>query len=75
MKDKKRSIDCIKHGVIDKFIVTLIITILFEIIAKPLIQLFALSVESTVKFIDVYEKATRIASTGYIFIGFIVAIQ
>ncbi len=75
MKDKKRSIDCIKYGIIDTFIVTIIITILFEIIAKPLSQLFALSGESTVELIDVCEKATRIASIGYIFMGCTVAIQ
>ncbi len=75
MKDKNRSKDCIKYGIIDTLIVTIIITILFEIIAKPLSQLFALSGGSTAELIDVCERATRIASIGYIFMGFTVAVQ
>lgn len=75
MKDKERSNDCIKYGIIDTFIVTLIITILFEIIANPISKLFALSGDSTKELISVCEKATRIASIGYIFMGFSVAVQ
>lgn len=75
MKDKTRSKECIKYGIIDTLIVTIVITILFEIIARPLAQLFALSGGSTVELIDVCEKATRIASLGYIFMGISVAIQ
>ena len=75
MKDKKRSLDCIKYGVLDTFIVTLIITAIFEIAANPLSKLFALSGGSTKGLIPVCEKATRIASIGYVFIGFSVAVQ
>lgn len=75
MKDKNRSKDCIKYGIVDTFIVTVVITILFEIIAKPLSQLFALFGGSTAELIELCEKATRIASIGYIFMGFTVAIQ
>lgn len=75
MKDKERSKDCIKYGIIDTFIVTLVITILFEIIANPLAKLFALSGGSSSELISVCEKATRIASIGYIFMGFSVAVQ
>ncbi len=75
MKDKERCKDCIKYGIVDTLIVTLIITILFEIIANPLSKLFALSGGSTSKLISVCEKATRIASTGYLFMGFSVAVQ
>ncbi len=75
MKDKNRSKECIKYGIIDTFVVTILITILFEIIAKPLSQLFALSGDSTAELIDVCEKATRIASIGYVFMGFSVAVQ
>lgn len=75
MRDKKRSMDCIKYGIIDTFIVTVVITVLFEIIAKPLSQLFALSGGSTAELIDVCEQATRIASVGYAFMGFTVAVQ
>lgn len=75
MKDKERCKDCIKYGIVDTLIVTLIITILFEIIANPLSRLFALSGGSTSKLISVCEKATRIASIGYLFMGFTVAVQ
>ena len=75
MGDKQRSIDCVKYGIIDTIIVALAITILFEIIANPLSKLFALSGGSTAELISVCEKATRIASIGYIFMGFNVAVQ
>ncbi len=75
MRNKERCKACIKYGVIDTFIVTVIITILFEIIAKPLAQLFALTATSTSELIEVCEMATRIASIGYVFMGFSVAVQ
>lgn len=75
MSDKKRSLECVKYGIIDSCIVALVITIIFEIIAKPLSQLFALSGGSTVELIDVCEKAVRIASVGYVFMAISVAIQ
>lgn len=75
MRDKTRSKQCIKYGVVDTLIVTIIITILFEIIAMPLSKLFALSGGSTSELIKVCERATRIASLGYIFMGFSVAVQ
>lgn len=75
MKDKERSKECIKYGIVDTLIVMAIITILFEIIANPLSKLFALTGDSTIELISVCEKATRIASIGYIFMGFSVAVQ
>ena len=75
MKDKKRIDDCIKYGIIDTFIVTLILTILFEILAKPLASLFGLSGGSTTEIIAICGTAIRIASLGYIFMGFSVALQ
>lgn len=73
--NKERSKESIKYGVIDTVIVSLVITILFEIIARPLAKLFALSNTSSLELIDVCEKAIRIASLGYIFMGFSVASQ
>lgn len=73
--NKERSKESIKYGVIDTLIVSLVITILFEIIARPLAKLFALSNTSSLELIDVCEKAIRIASLGYIFMGFSVASQ
>lgn len=75
MKDKERIDDCIKYGIIDTFIVTLILTAIFEVFAKPLSNLFGLSGESTVEIINVCKTALRIASIGYIFMGFSIAVQ
>lgn len=75
MKDKERVNDCIKYGIIDTFIVTLILTVIFEIFAKPLASLFGLTGGSTTEIIDICATAIRIASIGYIFMGFAVAVQ
>lgn len=75
MKDKERCDDCIKYGIIDTFIVTLILTIVFEILAKPLASLFGLSGGSTTEIITICATAIIIASIGYIFMGFSVAVQ
>ena len=75
MKDKKRSLACVKYGIIDTLITTLIITVLFEIIAVPLSELFALSGGSSSVLVDVCAKATRIASLSFVFMGFNVAVQ
>lgn len=75
MKDKERVNDAIKYGIIDTFIVTLILTIIFELLAKPLASLFGLTGGSTTEIIDICAVAIRIASIGYIFMGFSVAVQ
>ena len=75
MKDKARVNDCIKYGIIDTFIVTLILTAIFEIFANPLSKLFGLSGGSTTEIIDICATAIRIASIGYIFMGFSVVVQ
>lgn len=75
MKDKERSNECIKYGIIDTFIVTLILTVIFEIFANPLAKLFGLTGESTTEIITICEVALRIASISYIFMGFSVAVQ
>lgn len=75
MKDKERSIACMKYGIADTWLVTLLITILFEIIAVPLSKFFALSGGSSAVLVDVCAKATRIASFSFVFMGFNVAVQ
>ncbi|MBP3463328.1 MAG: cytidylate kinase family protein [Clostridia bacterium] len=75
MKDKERSNDCIKCGIIDTFIVTLVLTIIFEIFAKPLAGLFGLTGGSTTEIISICTTALKIASIGYVFMGFSVAVQ
>lgn len=75
MKDKDRIDDCIKYGIMDTFIVTLILTIIFEIFANPLANLFGLTGETTTEIISICTLSLRIASIGYIFMGFSVAVQ
>ncbi len=75
MKDRKRVDECIKYGIIDTFIVTLIITIIFELFAHPLANLFGLTGDVTEEIITTCTISLRIASIGYIFMGFSVAIQ
>lgn len=75
MKDKERIDDCIKYGIIDTFIVTLILTVIFELFANPLASLFGLTGGSTTEIINICAIALRIASIGYIFMGFSVAVQ
>ena len=75
MKDKNRVDECIKYGIKDTLIVTFLLTILFEILAYPLSSLFGLTGGSTKEIIDVCVTAIRIASIGYIFMGFSVAVQ
>lgn len=75
MKDKKRIDQCIKYGIIDTVIVTFIITIIFEILAKTLTGLFGLTGTATTEIIEICAKALKIASIGYVFMGISVAIQ
>ena len=75
MQDRKRIDDCIKYGIMDTMIVTLIISILFEVFAYPLDNLFGLAGGETKEIIKVCTIALRISSIGFIFMGISVAIQ
>ena len=75
MKDKERINDCIKYGIIDTAIVTLILTCVFELFAKQISGLFGLTGGSTTEIIEICTISLRIASIGYIFMGFSVAVQ
>jgi len=75
MKDKKRIDDCIKYGIKDTIIVTLIISILFELFARPLSSLFGLAGGSTKEIIKVCSIALRVSSVGFVFMGISIAIQ
>lgn len=75
MKDKDRINDCIKYGIIDTIMVTFILTIIFEIFAKSLSSLFALSGGTSKEIIEVCTISLRIACIGYVFMGFSVAVQ
>ena len=74
-KNKERVDSTIKYGIIDTLIVTAFLTIAFEIFAGYIAKLFALSGTSSNEIIEICTKAIRIASLGYIFMGFSVAIQ
>lgn len=74
MKDRKRIDECIKFGIVDTIIVSLMITLLFELLAHPLSQLFGLS-GSTQEMIDICSTALHIASLGFVFMGISIAIQ
>ena len=75
MQDKERIDDCIKYGIIDAIIVTLIITIIFEILKNSLVGLFSLGTTTTKEITSVCKIAITIASLGYVFMGVSVAIQ
>lgn len=75
MQDRKRIDDCIKYGIMDTMIVTLIISILFEVFAYTLANLFGLAGGKTKEIIKVCTIALRISSIGFIFMGISVAIQ
>lgn len=75
MQDRERIDDCIKYGIMYTMIVTLIISILFEIFAYPLANLFGLVGGETKEIIKVCTIALRISSIGFIFMGISVAIQ
>lgn len=75
MKDKQRADECIKYGIIDTLIVTAILTIIFEFLARPLASLFGLTGGTSTEIIEVCTTALRTVSIGYVFMGFSVAVQ
>ena len=75
MQDKERINDCIKYGIIDTVIVTFLISVLFEIFAYPLANLFGMAGGTSKEIINVCVKALRISSVGFVFMGLSVAIQ
>lgn len=75
MGDRQRTVQCVKYGVRNTLITMAVITVLFELIAKPLSALFALSGGTSTALVDVCARATRIASIGFVFMGFSVAVQ
>lgn len=75
MRDKARSVQCVKYGIVDTLIVTLVLAVLFEIIAKPLSMLFALGESNASQLVEVCQTATRIGAISFVFMGFIVAVQ
>ena len=77
LKDEGRIKACIKWGIIDSVIVAAIITILFEVLANPISNLFGLTLTGNNKnqLISLCQISIRIASIGYIFMAISLAIQ
>lgn len=77
LKDERRIKACIKWGIIDSVIVAAIITILFEVLANPISNLFGLTLTGNNKnqLISLCQISIRIASVGYIFMAISLAIQ
>lgn len=77
LNDKTRIKECIKWGIIDTVIVAGIITILFEVLAGPIANLFGLTTsgENKEQIINLCQTSIRIASIGYVFMGVSLAIQ
>ena len=77
LNDKMRIKECIKWGIIDTVIVAGIITILFEVLAGPIANLFGLTTsgENKEQIINLCQTSIRIASIGYVFMGVSLAIQ
>ena len=76
LRNKRRVQDCIKYGVAVSFIVAAVITVLFECLAAPLSKLFGMaSGEAGDEIQTTVTTAIRIASIGYVFMSFSVAVQ
>lgn len=75
MKSRERSADCVKYGIADTLITALVISLLFELAAEPLSSLFALAGGASEALAEVSATAVRIGATGFVFMGFTVAVQ
>lgn len=80
MKNMQRIKETIKHGIIDSIVVTAILTLFYQIFATPVSNLFALTLEessivSKSDTIATCRRALHIATVGYCFMGFSVAVQ
>lgn len=75
LRDKARVKACIRCGISHSLAVTFLITVLFFLIAQPLSKLFSLSGDMPAELIRVCETATREGAVGFVFMGFVVAVQ
>lgn len=78
--DRQRVQDTVRYGIRISVLISLIITLLFQLLAQPISALFALTVEessivSRSDIISMCRTALHIATLGYVFMGFSVAIQ
>lgn len=80
MKNFYRVRQIVKFGLLDSVIVCAVLTVAYQVFALPISQLFALTLDETsiVSKTDVIETcqiALHVATIGYVFMGFSVAIQ
>lgn len=73
--NKKRCEECIKWGIVDTLIVMAFFIAVFEALAPYLAKLFSLSDGGDSRLMDCCQRAIRIASLGYLFMGFNIATQ
>lgn len=74
--DKERCKACVKWGIVDTLIISIVVTALFEGLATQLGKLFDFSGESSdPQLIKTVALAIRIAGIGYVFMGFSTAVQ
>lgn len=75
MGSRKRVRQGILWGIVDSVIVAAVITLLFQCLAEPLAALFSMTDGGSAAVREVCVTSIRIASIGYIFMAFSVAIQ
>ncbi|MBQ6782871.1 MAG: MATE family efflux transporter [Acholeplasmatales bacterium] len=75
--DKNRIKECMKYGIIDTVLVSIIIILIFEAFAGPIANLFGLTATGDNKnqIIDLCKTSIRISSIGYVFMAISIAIQ
>ena len=75
LRDKGRVKACMKFGIINSVIVAAAIAVLFEALAVPLSKLFGMASGEGGAIQSAVVTAVRIASIGYVFMAFSVAVQ
>ncbi len=76
MGDAEHSRACVRWGIANTLIVSACITVLFEALADPLAGIFGMaSGTGGEEIVGVVSLAVRIASIGYLFMGFSIAVQ
>ncbi|MBS6446171.1 MAG: MATE family efflux transporter [Clostridiales bacterium] len=75
MRSKKRIRQGILWGIVDSVIVAAVITLLFQCFAGPLAALFSMTDGGSTAVREVCVTSIHIASVGYIFMAFSVAVQ
>ncbi len=74
--DRRRAVACVKWGIADSLVLCAAITLLFQLFAESLAGLFGMAGGVGGEEIkDAVVAAIRIASLGYLFMGFSVAVQ